>query len=79
MYRIQGYKDRGKFVVNLGCLYAPHLLVSSFVRREGKFIFASCEVIIYQLFKENEEADAAEKNEIEQLEQTRQQMKALQS
>ena len=59
----------------------------------GKFILASCEyhlleymktwcniqVIINRLFKENEEADAAEKNEIEQLEQTRQQMKALQS
>ena len=30
-YIIRGYIDRGKFVVNLGCLYGPHLLVSSFV------------------------------------------------
>ena len=27
--RKRRYIDRGKFVVNLGCLYGPHLLVSS--------------------------------------------------
>ena len=29
------YIDREKFVVNLGCYYSPHLLVSSFIHYEG--------------------------------------------
>ena len=31
-YRIRGYIDKEKFVVNLGCLYGTHLLVSSFIQ-----------------------------------------------
>ena len=30
-YNIRGYYDRGNFVVNLGCYFSPHLLVSSFL------------------------------------------------
>ena len=57
----------------LGYLYFSQVLL------EYIKTWCNIQVIIYRLFKENEEADAAEKNEIEQLEQTRQQMKALQS
>ena len=31
---IREFIDSGKFVVNLGCRYEPHLLVSSFIQNE---------------------------------------------
>ena len=54
-YRIRGYIDRGKFVVNLGCYYGPHHPVRGWGGVKGWIwgiiILASCE---YYFFRVNE-------------------------
>ena len=36
MVYVDGYIKRGKFVVNLGCYYCPHLSVNLFIQEEER-------------------------------------------
>ena len=35
IYRLRGYCGRGKFIVNLGCYYSPHVLVKKILLVRG--------------------------------------------